>query len=244
MARFFVAASNIFGGIAYLNGKDLDHIKALRIRDGEEFTVCDGDGTDYSCVLSMVDGQSAQARILETAPSRGEPTVQCTVYAAYSKGDKLEHVVQKAVELGASAVVLFPCRRCVSRPEGAALIKKTARLEKIAEEAAKQCGRGRIPRVSTVPDFQTAIKAASSAELPLFCYEDERHTLLKQAIEGCGEIKTASVVTGPEGGFEPEEAELACSLGMISVTMGPRILRCETAPLCALTAVMYSTGNL
>lgn len=244
MARFFVAASNIFGGIAYLNGKDLDHIKALRIRDGEEFTVCDGDGTDYSCVLSVVDGGSAQARILETAPSRGEPTVQCTVYAAYSKGDKLEHVVQKAVELGAAAVVLFPCRRCVSRPEGAALIKKTARLEKIAEEAAKQCGRGRIPHVSTAPDFQTAIKAASMAELPLFCYEDEQHTLLKQAIEGRGDIKTASVVTGPEGGFEPEEAELARSLGMISVTMGPRILRCETAPLCALTAVMYATGNL
>ena len=244
MARFFVTASNIFGGIAYLNGKDLEHVKALRIRDGEEFTVCDGDGNDYSCVLSKIDKDSAEVQILEKSPSKGEPTVECTVFAAYSKGDKLESVVQKCVELGASSIVLFPCKRCVTRPEGAALTKTTARLETVAEETAKQPGRGRIPRVITVPTFEAAIDAASKAELPLFCYEDEDKLFLKTAIESRGEIKTASVVTGPEGGFEPAEAEYAKSRGMMSVTMGPRILRCETAPMCALAAVMYSTNNL
>ena len=244
MARFFVAASNIFGGIAYLNGEDLDHIKALRIRDGEMFTVCDGEGTDYSCVLSKVDRDSVEVQILEKMPSKGEPSTHCTVYIAYAKGDKTEHVVQKAVELGASEIVLFPSKRCVSRPEGAALIKKTARYAKIAEEAAKQSGRGKIPAVITAPTYKAAIEMAVKADVPLFCYEDERELSLKTCIESAGEIKTVSVVTGPEGGFDPEEAALACEMGMKCVTMGPRILRCETAPLCALTAVMYATGNL
>lgn len=244
MARFFVAASNIFGGIAYLNGEDLDHIKALRIRDGEMFTVCDGEGTDYSCVLSKVDRDTAEVQILDKAPSKGEPTVNCTVYMAYAKGDKIEHVVQKAVELGASEIVLFPSKRCVSRPEGAAIIKKTARYSKIAEEAAKQCGRGRIPTVTTAPNYKTAIELASKADMPLFCYEDEKELSIRTCLEASPDMKTVSIVTGPEGGFEPEEAALAIDMGMKCVTMGTRILRCETAPLCALTAVMYSTGNL
>lgn len=244
MARFFVAASNIFGGIAYLNSEDLDHIKALRIRDGEMFTVCDGEGTDYSCVISKVDKDGAEVQILDKMPSRGEPSVQCTVYVAYAKGDKTEHVVQKAVELGAADIVLFPSKRCVSRPEGAALIKKTARYSKIAEEAAKQSGRGRIPSVTTVPSYKTAIEMAAKADIPLFCYEDEKELSIKTALESKPDMKTVSIVTGPEGGFEKEEADLAVELGMKCVTMGTRILRCETAPLCALTAVMYATGNL
>lgn len=244
MARFFIAASNIFGGVAYLNSEDMAHVKALRIRDGETFTVCDGNGTDYSCVLSKMDKDTAEVQILDKSPSKGEPTVECTVYIAYSKGDKTEHVVQKSVELGAAQIVLFPCRRCVSRPEGAALIKKSARYAKIAEEAAKQSGRGKIPTVVTAPTYKAAIESAAKADMPLFCYEDERELSLKACLESKTDIKTVSIVTGPEGGFEPEEAQLACEMGMKCVTMGSRILRCETAPLCALSAVMYSTGNL
>ena len=244
MARFFVAASNIFGGIAYLNGEDLDHIKALRIRDGEMFTVCDGEGTDYSCVLSKVDRDTAEVQILDKAPSKGEPSVDCTIYMAYAKGDKIEHVVQKAVEIGASKIVLFPSRRCVSRPEGAALIKKTARYAKIAEEAAKQSGRGRIPEVITAPTYKAALEMAVSADMPLFCYEDEKELSIRTCLESKPDMKTVSIVTGSEGGFEKEEADMAIEMGMKCVTMGTRILRCETAPLTALSAVMYATGNL
>lgn len=244
MARFFVSASNIIGDTAYLSGEDMDHIKVLRIRDGETFTVCDGSGTDYLCVLSKADRDTAEVKILDKTPSKGEPTVECAVYIAYAKGDKIEHVVQKAVELGASEIVLFPSKRCVSRPEGSALVKKTARYAKIAEEAAKQSGRGRIPAVTTMPSYKAAIESAAKADVPLFCYEDEKELSLKTCMESVPEIKTVSIVTGPEGGFEPEEAALASEMGMKCVTMGPRILRCETAPLCALSAVMYSTGNL
>lgn len=244
MPRFFIAASNIFGGIAYINSRDAEHIRALRIRQGETFTVCDGSGTDYSCVLTRINEDGAEAEILGKAPSDGEASVYCTVFAAFSKGDRMETAVQKCVELGAAHIVLFPSARCVSRPDEKSLVKKTARLQLIAEEAAKQSGRGIIPVVTSLSSFEAAIKLAAAAELPLFCYEDEHELPIRKAIESRPGAKTVSIVTGPEGGFEPSEAQYAAGAGMLSVTMGPRILRCETAPICALAAVMLLTDNL
>lgn len=244
MPRFFIGGSNIFGGVAYLNVSDTEHVRALRIRQGECFTVCDGKGTDYTCRLTQMTAEGAEVEVLSQAPSVGEPSVRCTVYSAYSKGDKLETVIQKSVELGAERIILFPSHRCVARPEGAALIKKLNRWQKIAEEAAKQSGRGIIPEVQTVPSFAHAVEAAVQAQLPIFCYEDERKLSLKDALEQRAGCETVSIVTGPEGGFEPSEAAYAVEQGMLSVTMGPRILRCETAPICALSAVMLFTDNL
>jgi 16S rRNA (uracil1498-N3)-methyltransferase len=242
--RFFVAASNIFGGIAYLNAKEIEHIKALRIRHGESFTVCDGDGKDYTCRLTKLSPDGAEAEIVDVSPSKGEPSVFCAVYIAYAKGDKLETVVQKSVELGASELVLFPSARCVSKPETLSVIHKTGRLQKVAEEAAKQSGRGKIPWVTAVSTFEHAVQSASKNELPLFLFEDEKQNSLKEVLSNSAGFKTISIMTGPEGGFEPEEASIAVQNGMHSVSVGPRILRCETAPIAALTAVMYHTGNM
>lgn len=245
MARFFIAASNIFGGIAYLTKEELDHIKVLRIKSGETFTVCDGNGTDYVCRLSGTDLKGEiTAEILDSAPSIGEPSVFCSVYTAFPKGDKAETIVQKSVELGASEIIFYPSARCVSRPDEKSLIKKTARWQKIASEAAKQSGRGKIPTVNTLPSFSAAVGAAAKADLPLFLYEEEQKQGLRDAVSSAASPSTVSIMTGPEGGFEPEEAQLAISSGMKSVTIGPRILRCETAPVCAVTSVMLLTGNL
>lgn len=244
MPRFFVAASNIFGGMALVSGKEAEHMRVLRIRQGETFTICDGKGNDYICQISGEEENGIRAEILETVPSAGEAAVQCSVYAAFSKGDKMETVVQKCVELGAYEIVAFPSCRCVSKPDGAAVLKKTNRWQKIAEEAAKQSGRGIVPQVWTVPSFDEAVKRASQAELPLFFYEEEREHSIKAALEEKPAAKTVSILTGPEGGFEPEEAEKAKAGGMVSASLGPRILRCETAPVSALTAVMFFTGNM
>ena len=244
MARFFIAASNIFGGVAYLNAKDSDHLRALRIRSGESFTVCDGAGKDYVCRLTKLGGDGAEAEIVDIARSAGEPSVFCAVYAAFSKGDKLETVVQKAVELGASELVVFPSDRCVSKPETLSVIHKTGRLQKIAEEAAKQSGRGKIPWVTAASTFENAVEAASKSDLPLFLYECERERSMKAVLESAGDYKTVSIMTGPEGGFAPEEASFAIESGMRTVSVGPRILRCETAPIAALAAVMYASGNM
>ena len=186
-----------------------------------------------------------EAEIIGSEPSAGEPTVSCRVYAAFPKGDKAETIVQKCVELGASAVVFFPSERCVSKPSAAALIKKTERWRLIAEEAAKQSGRGVIPEVSAAASFEAAISEAARAELCMFFYEGGGDISIKDALAvKCADIKTVSVITGPEGGFEPCEVEAAREAGALVTSMGSRILRCETAPLCALTSVMLMTGNL
>ncbi len=244
MPRFFVAASNVFGGVAYINGRDADHIKVLRIRHGEVFTVCDGKGMDYVCKLKSTDDKGAEAEVIETSPSRGEPSVFCTVYAAFPKGEKAESIIQKAVELGASRLIFFPSERCVSRPDGASAAKKCLRWQKISEEAAKQSHRGIIPDVIVLNTFEKAIEEAAKADVPLFFYEADTDYTIKQALESRGEYKTVSIFTGPEGGFEPDEVQSAKNKGMLITSMGSRILRCETAPLCAISAAMYHTDNL
>jgi len=245
MPRFFITASNIFGGIAYLDAKDSEHIKVLRIKQGEKFTVCDGSGTDYVCQLSEKSEENGTTvEILEKKPSPGEPSVYCTVFAAYSKGDKMETVIQKCVELGASEIVAFPSNRCVSKPDTASVIKKTSRWQKIAAEAAKQSERGKIPTVSAASSYKEAIEKAAKADLPLFFYEEESELGFKSVLEASENVKTVSIVTGPEGGFDPEEAQFAVQSGMKSVTLGPRILRCETAPVAAISGVMLYTGNM
>jgi len=244
MARFFVAASNIVGGVAYLDSKAMDHIKVLRIRSGETFTVCDGNGMDYECRLADAQGANGVAQVLSSAPTAAEPTVRAVVYAAWPKGDKAELIVQKCVELGASEIVFFPSARCVAKVDAAGAQKKVLRLGRIAEEAAKQSGRGVIPQVNAAASFRDAVKAACETDCPLFLYEDEKTLGLKTVLEAAPQAKSYALMTGPEGGFSPEEAETAAKAGMRSTVMGPRILRCETAPICALTAVMLMSGNM
>ena len=246
MPRFFVTAANLFGGSAYIRGQDAAHFRVLRIRDGELFTVCDGKGTDYLCRLRPDGAEDGDicAEILDEYPSPGEPAVTCTVYAAFSKGDKMDTVVQKSVELGANQVVAFPASRCVSRPTGAALLRKVDRWQKIAYEAAKQSGRGIVPQVLAMDSFKGAVAAAAEAELPLFLYEEEKQLGLRAALEQGKTCKTISIFTGPEGGCSSEEAQQAIQQGMKPVSLGPRILRCETAPVSALCAVMLYTGNM
>ncbi len=244
MPRFFITASNIFGGTAYLSAQDIEHMRVLRIRRGEIFTVCDSNGTDYTCRLDESDPTGMSAEIISASPSRGEPSVSCTIYAAFSKGDKMDSVIQKCVELGANGIVVFPSARCVSKPDGAALLKKLNRWQRIAAEAAKQSERGMIPQVSAVATFKDAVSLASKADVPLFLYENERKLGIVSALEVRKDAKTVSIVTGPEGGFEQDEVEAALGYGMISASLGTRILRCETAPVVALSAVMCLTGNL
>ena len=240
MIRFFAEPQNIADGVIQLNAEDAEHIRALRLRPAERFIVCDGSGTDYTCHLGGRGTNTAE--IIETNLSLGEPSVMCSVYIALAKGDRLEYAVQKSVELGAGEIVLFPSERCISAPGD--MTSKTARLQRIALETAKQCGRGRIPEVTAISSFNSAIEHAVCTALPLFFYEREENRHLKQVLESSGSFQTASVVTGPEGGFEPHEAEAAQTAGMISVTLGPRILRCETAPAAVLAALMFHTGNL
>ena len=234
MHRFFVDPAAIGGDHIALDPETLSHIRVLRLGPKETVIVCDGTGRDYHCTL---EGECA--KIMAVRDNQAEPPVSCAVYLAYTRGERMDYAIQKSVELGADAVYLFPSERCVVKYDEKSLPKKRGRFEKIALEAAKQSGRGKVPPVIAVQDFRAAMTRAADADLPLFFYEKEELRTLKQALDRKPDFRTAALVTGPEGGFTEAEAALAAECGLVPVTLGKRILRCETAPVAALASVLF-----
>lgn len=241
MPRFFVAEQPK-NGVLTLRGENAHHAgRVLRLHPGESVTLCDGQGTDFDCTIESVEKESVVCRVQSSHPAETEPRQQLTLFMALPKGDKMDFIVQKAVELGVREIVPYLSKNCVSRPDKTE--KKVERWQKIALEAAKQCGRGYLPAVGAVVSFQQAAERAAQSKTALFFYENERQTGLRDALEaGVGE--TVSLMIGPEGGFAPEEAAFAAETGLTSVSLGTRILRCETAPVAALAAVLYAGGNM
>lgn len=242
MPRFFVPKQEIGSSFLVLTGENAAHANVLRLKNGDDVTICDGEGTDYICTVSDVANGQISLVVHSADPSQSEPKVACSVYMAFAKADKFEHVIQKATELGAAELVCFPSVRCVSRPDEKSLVKKLDRWQKIAASAAEQSRRGRIPQVIALPSYSSALKRATEADLAVCFYENEEQLTFRAAIEAAP-FRTASILTGPEGGFESEEVRQAAEAGLKICTLGSRILRCETAPLCALSALMYATGE-
>ncbi len=239
MTRFFASQEEMSGERILLTGENAQHAKVLRLKPGETVLVCDGEGQECLCEITASDPW--ELRVTERRASQSEAAVRVSVYLAFPKADKLEHVIQKATELGAYEIVAFPSARCVSRPDEKSLKKKLERWQKIAASAAEQSGRGRIPQVITLKSFSEALSRACQAEKALMFYEHEEALTLKTALTGT--YRTVSLLTGPEGGLEEGEVSQARAAGMQVCTLGKRILRCETAPLCALSAVMYDSGE-
>ena len=242
MTRFFVEAQDLSGDTLHLTGENFQHAKVLRLKPGERMLVCDGQGEEALCTVRQVGAAELELEVLERRESETEAAVRVSVYMAFPKADKLEHVIQKATELGAYEIVAFPSARCVSRPDEKSLKKKLERWQKIAASAAEQSGRGRIPEVVTLASFKEALERAKQADKALLFYENEHAVTLRMALES-GAFQTVSLLTGPEGGLEEAEVDQARKAGLQVCTLGSRILRCETAPLCALSAVMYAAGE-
>lgn len=241
MPRFFVSGQPE-NGLLTLRGEDAHHAgRVLRLRPGEAVTLCDGAGTDHDCVVETVEKEAVVCRVQRSHPAETEPKQHFVLCMALPKGDKMDFIVQKAVELGVHEIVPYLSKNCVSRPDKTE--KKVERWQRIAVEAAKQCGRGCLPKVCAVVTTAQAVERAAQCETALFFYENERETGLHDALaDGVG--RTVSLMIGPEGGFAPEEAALAAQAGLRSVSLGTRILRCETAPVAALAAVLYAGGNM
>jgi len=242
MTRFFVSEEEMQGDFLVLTGENAEHAKVLRLKNGENVLVCDGCGNECVCAVSDVSPGQISLVVQKRQDSASEPKVKASVYMSFPKADKLEHVIQKATELGAFEIVAFPSARCVSRPDEKSLRKKQERWQKIAASAAEQSGRGLIPQIIVLSSYQEALKRAGESDLSILFYENERATTLKMAIEG-NHFNSISLLTGPEGGLETREVEMAKNAGFQICTLGSRILRCETAPLCALSAVMYAVGE-
>ncbi len=245
MPKFFISPSEVQDGYLRLGENNSAHLKALRLRIGEELTVSDGCGWEYRCVYRGMENNEGTAEILARSACMTEAAVQVHLFAALPKGDKAELILQKAVELGAADICFFSSSRCVSRPDNHGITKRLERLSRVSEEAAMQSGRGRIPEVFWISHYAEMVEKAAASDLALFLWEEADKISLRAALRAYSGIPSSlALISGPEGGFSREEAEQAESNGLIPVTLGKRILRCETAPLCALSAIMFETGNL
>lgn len=242
MVRFFVTPDEMTGNFIMLTGDNAAHAKVLRLKKGEAVLVCDGQGNECQCTISDVSNGQVSTVVDSRGKSGAEAAISASVYMAFSKGDKFEHVIQKATELGATRIVAFPSARCVSKPDEKSLKKKLERWQKIASSAAEQSGRGAIPEVAVMPSYSAALNDAVKADLGILFYENESSATLHMALQD-NPYKSISILTGPEGGLEASEVEQAMAAGLKVCTLGKRILRCETAPLCALSAVMYASGE-
>ena len=242
MVRFFLDPKDFAGDCLTLTGENAQHAKVLRLKAGEQVLVCDGQGNECICTVRDQAGNEWDLRVERRQSSESEASVRVSVYMAFPKADKLEHVIQKATELGAYEIVAFPSARCVSRPDEKSLKKKLERWQKIAASAAEQSGRGRIPQVLVLESYKAALDRAALSDRAILLYENERATTLKMALEEAP-LSTVSILSGPEGGLEEKEVRQALDAGLHVCTLGRRILRCETAPLCAVSAIMYAAGE-
>ncbi len=239
MPRFFLETIDL--SCPVITGEDAKHIgRSLRMKPGQPLTVCSC-GTDYFCEIASITSDEVFLKINESKLCSAEPTVEVTLFQAVPKLDKLEHIIQKSVELGATKIVPVLTRRCVSRPDKKDFSKKLLRLNKIALEAAKQSGRGIIPEVSEIISFNEALKQMGEYDCPLMLYEEGGIRFSEVPAEN---TKSFALFVGSEGGFDEEEAQKAIDAGITPIWLGERILRCETAPLTALSILMYITKNL
>lgn len=239
MPRFFTPEKP--SEIITVTGGDARHIGySLRMRIGDRLTFCHG-GTDYNCTIESMTETEVICRVDSSVPTLAEPSVDLTIYQAYPKQDKLELIIQKTAELGASRIVPFLSARCVARPDKKTYEKKQARFRKIAEEAAKQSGRGRITEIAPLMDFSEALADMCRCDLSLICYENGGKRLKDMEFPENGSI---GVMIGSEGGFERSEAEAAEKAGAIPIWLGERILRCETCPIAVTAIIMNLTDNM
>lgn len=248
MPRFFISpdavSENDGRSVAVITGDDAHHIsRSLRMRVGESLTVCDGCGKDFFCTVAEISDSTVLLDVNDSAVSTAEPPYRINVYQALVKGDKFDTVIQKSVECGATSIIPLVTSRCTVKLSDSDTEKKRVRWQRIATEAAKQCGRGVIPTVEPSVSFSSIAKIAECHDLVLFCYENGTH-LLKNALDEFKKApKSIAVIIGPEGGFSEEEAALAKESGALTVSLGKRILRTESAAPFVLACLSFALEN-
>lgn len=248
MSRFFVSKNDIdaANGKITITGDDVKHIKnVLRMSPGESVVVCDGEGTDYTARLVSVEKDIVLAAVEEAVKNIAEPDVFITLYQGIPKSDKMDFIIQKSVELGVSRIVPVITERTVVRFDNQKdMENKRVRWQRICMEAAKQCNRGRIPEVALPVRIQEAVKLAAAAGAGIIPYEKETAKGIKDFLKDNNNADSISVFIGPEGGFSEKEAEYASGSGVQPVTLGPRILRTETAGVAVISIIMYEIGDM
>lgn len=245
MYRFYVEQNAVTPSFITIAGEDYNHIKnVLRMREGEEVIVCDGAGKDYHCRLAAMEKNSIQAEIIEVSDTKTELPVKLILFQGMPKKDKMELIVQKAVELGAAEIVPVMMKRTIVKLEDEkAEKKKRERWQTIARAAAMQSMRGIIPQVMPALSMKEALKTAAELDAVLVPYENAEGVIgAKKTIDNLvqKQVKSIGIFIGPEGGFEEEEIEVAKATGAEIISLGHRILRTETAGLTTLSLLMFA----
>ncbi len=237
--KFFVPKENITDGGIVITGSDVSHISySLRARPGESLTATATDGNEYECVIDRITKDAVYLKIESFRKSNAEPPVRIHLFQALPKGEKAELIVQKSVELGVHDITFILSERCIVKVDAKNGEAKRLRYEKIAKGAAEQCGRGILPQILPFAQYRDALDSLSEDSLNIFCYEGEGTVSLKNILNK-SDAKDINVFIGPEGGWSNAEYEYAANAGCSCANLGKRILRCETAPIFALSCINY-----
>ncbi|MBE7036298.1 MAG: 16S rRNA (uracil(1498)-N(3))-methyltransferase [Ruminococcaceae bacterium] len=243
MSKFFVEKKQITDIGIEIIGTDVNHIvKVLRAKIGDTLVICDGEGIDYEAVIEALSKDSVKTKIIRSYPCKTEPKTKVTLYQGLPKQGKMEWIIEKCTEIGIHTIVPVQMTRSVVKLSEEQAQKKLERWQKTAEAAAKQCGRGLIPQIK----MPITISELSKEDLPEFLllpYEDEQANSVKTALSSKKEA-SAGIFIGPEGGFAPDEVVQLKGLGAKTVTLGPRILRTETAGSVALSLLLYEWDEM
>jgi len=248
MHRFFIPPENILASVVIFPDNVARQMRnVLRFKPGERVMVLDNLGYQYLIALDDLSAKQLRGRILEKMPALGEPKIQLHLYFSLTQREKMEWILQKCTELGVVEFTPFVCARSLAREKGMD-VSKARRWEKIIQEAAEQCGRGRIPALRDVVTLAQALKIITARnEIGLVAWENERQTNLKDLLKGAKThlrvSKALNIFTGPEGGFTQKEMEDFQKAGVQSFTLGERLLKMETAAMTVCALVMYELEN-
>lgn len=242
MYRFFVEPEQIFQNTVRIIGKDVNHIRnVLRMKPGETILVSNGNDKEYKCALQEIGAEEVVASIEDVDGPERELPIKVTLFQALPKGDKMEMVIQKMIELGAYEIVPVATKRCIVKLDEKKAASKTKRWNMIAESAAKQSKRGIIPNVSMPVDLKKALDMAKNMDMILIPYEEaENMEYTRKIVSEIKQGMSVGIFIGPEGGFAPEEVEQAKACGAAAVTLGKRILRTETAGMALMSVLMFA----
>ena len=242
--RLFASNEVIFSNRIVIRGDDLFHLKdVLRIKPNDEVIVCDNNCLDYICKVENITKQEARLFIVDQQQNKNELPVNVTLYQGLPKSPKIQTIIQKSVELGAYEIIFMSTSRCVPRVKGDSLNNKQDRYQKIAKAAAMQSQRGIIPKVRFCT-FLDAIENSTQFDINLMPYELEKNASLKQSLKlDFKRLNSIAAYIGPEGGFSPEEVDMAIDHKIKPITLGPRILKTETATIVTLALIMNEIEN-
>ncbi|WP_392486600.1 16S rRNA (uracil(1498)-N(3))-methyltransferase [Haloimpatiens sp. FM7315] len=246
MHKFFVPKENIIEDKVTIKGEDVKHIyKVLRLSEGEKICINNSLGEEYLASIVFINKQEVRLDIIEKLEIKSESPVNIYIYQGLPKAAKMDLIVQKNTELGVKGITPIITERVIVKNE-LKEYKKIDRWNRIALEACKQCKRGVIPKINNPIDFQSLLKDLENFDLVVVPYENEEGYGIKKLVEDVKDkdIKNIAVIIGPEGGFEKEEIDQLSKMGAYIITLGPRILRTETAGFTCLSLLMYELGDL